>query len=40
MNKVIANSEAVGMLPVADGAVKPITVIGTDAIRNTFDEKG
>lgn len=34
---IIAKDEAVGILPVANGEVKPITVIGTQAIRETFD---
>ncbi len=39
MNNIIATSEASGILPVPDSTVKPITVIGTEAIRNSFDEK-
>lgn len=39
MNKVIPQTEAVGFLPVTNSVVKPITVIGTDAIRESFDEK-
>src|SRR5688572_1112414 len=35
---IIATGEATGFLPVNGGATKPITVIGTDAIRATFDE--
>ena len=34
---IIPTGEATGFLPVADGKVKPITVIGTDAIRGSFD---
>jgi|GEM_PF-4553659 len=39
MTKVIPIDEATGVLPVSGSKVKPITVIGTDAIRNTFDER-
>jgi RNA-splicing ligase RtcB len=39
MMKIIPTHEAIGMLPVPNPSVKPITVIGTDAIRNSFDEK-
>lgn len=39
MTKVIPIDEATGFLPVSGSKVKPITVIGTDAIRNTFDER-
>ena len=35
---IIPTGEATGILPVQDGAIKPITVIGTAAIRDTFDE--
>ena len=35
---VIATGEATGILPVKDGAVSPITVIGTPAIRDSFDQ--
>lgn len=35
---IIATGEATGILPVLDGAVAPITVIGTEAIRSTFDD--
>jgi tRNA-splicing ligase RtcB (3'-phosphate/5'-hydroxy nucleic acid ligase) len=35
---IIETGEATGILPVAGGAVKPITVIGTPAIRSTFDD--
>ncbi len=37
-HKLISTGEATAMLPVADGKVKPITVIGTEAIRATFDD--
>lgn len=36
---IIETGEATGFIPVDGGAVKPITVIGTAAIRQTFDEK-
>jgi tRNA-splicing ligase RtcB len=39
MNKVIPVEEAVGILPVPDSSVTPITVIGTESIRTSFDEK-
>ncbi len=35
---IIPTGEATAMLPVAGGRVKPITVIGTEAIRATFDQ--
>ncbi len=35
---IIETGEATGILPVAGGAQKPITVIGTAAIRATFDD--
>jgi tRNA-splicing ligase RtcB (3'-phosphate/5'-hydroxy nucleic acid ligase) len=35
---IVATGEATGFLPVNGGKTKPITVIGTDAIRATFDE--
>lgn len=35
---IIATGEATGFLPVNAGKTKPITVIGTEAIRATFDE--
>lgn len=35
--KIQAQEEAIGILPMPDGKGKPITVIGTDAIRNSFD---
>ncbi len=34
---IIAQEEAIGILPVDNGNVKPITVIGTESIRNGFD---
>ncbi len=34
----VATGEATAILPVGDGKLKPITVIGTEAIRETFDE--
>jgi hypothetical protein len=36
--KIIPTGEATGILPVRGGKGKPITVIGTEAIRRTFDE--
>jgi tRNA-splicing ligase RtcB len=39
MNTIIPIDEAIGVLPVSDPKIKPITVIGTEAIRNGFDEK-
>lgn len=39
MNQIIKTTDATGILPVTDSKTKPITVIGTDAIRDTFDEK-
>src|SRR3984885_3200976 len=35
--RIVPNGHAVGILPVAHG--KPITVIGTDAIRAGFDDR-
>lgn len=35
---ILPTDEAVGILPVLNGAKSPITVIGTDAIRSGFDE--
>lgn len=35
--QIIATDEATGILP-TDGKTKPVTVIGTQAIRDTFDE--
>ncbi|ADB15050.1 protein of unknown function UPF0027 [Pirellula staleyi DSM 6068] len=37
MNQIIATGEATAILPAGDH-VTPVTVIGTEAIRNTFDE--
>src|SRR5262245_55866896 len=34
---IIATGEATGMLPLRNSSGKPITVIGTEAIRDTFD---
>lgn len=36
--ELISTGEATAILPTTDSQTKPITVIGTDAIRNTFDE--
>jgi tRNA-splicing ligase RtcB len=36
---LIPTGEATAMLPVAGGKEKPVTVIGTEAIRKTFDAK-
>lgn len=36
---IIQTGEATGLLPVDGGSIKPITVIGTPAIRETFDNK-
>ncbi|MFN8391946.1 MAG: RtcB family protein [Bdellovibrionota bacterium] len=36
-SKIIPRGDAVGILPARDAGMKPITVIGTDAIRNGFD---
>ncbi len=38
ISKIIPTGEATGLLPVRGGKEKPITVIGTEAIRATFDE--
>ncbi len=35
---IIPTGEATAILPVAEGRFKPITVIGTEAIRATFDQ--
>lgn len=35
---IIPTGEATALLPVANGHAKPITVIGTEAIRATFDQ--
>lgn len=37
-DKLIPTGEATAILPVAEGRVKPVTVIGTPAIRQTFDD--
>ncbi len=37
--KIHVEDEARGFLPVPDSSVKPITVIGTESIRETFDQK-
>src|SRR5688572_14562892 len=37
-SSIVATGEATGFLPVNGGKCKPITVIGTDAIRATFDD--
>jgi len=36
--EILPTSEATAILPVSNTALKPITVIGTQAIRNTFDD--
>lgn len=36
---VISTGEATGFIPVRNGELSPITVIGTEAIRSTFDAK-
>jgi tRNA-splicing ligase RtcB len=36
--RIIPTGEATAILPVPDSSVSPITVIGTDPIRSTFDE--
>ncbi|MBX9737879.1 MAG: RtcB family protein [Phycisphaerales bacterium] len=36
--RFIATGEATAIMPVADGKVSPITVIGTETIRNSFDD--
>ena len=38
MNTIRKIDEAIGFIPLPDSAGKPITVIGTDAIRDGFDE--
>ena len=35
---LIETGEATAILPVADGKAKPVTIIGTEAIRATFDD--
>ncbi len=37
-NRLIPTGEATAILPVAGGKLKPVTVIGTEAIRQTFDD--
>lgn len=37
-DQLAPTGEATAILPVADGRLSPITVIGTEAIRSTFDE--
>ena len=37
-SKIVPTGEATGFLPVRGGKAKPVTVIGTPAIRETFDE--
>ncbi len=37
MNPIIKTDEALGFIPLPDNSGKPITVVGTDAIRNGFD---
>src|SRR5262249_3089998 len=36
--QLIPTGEAIAILPVAEGKVSPVTVIGTEAIRKTFDD--
>ena len=36
---LIPTGEATALLPVPDGRLKPVTVIGTEAIRATFDQQ-
>ena len=36
--RIIPTGDAIGILPVRGGKSKPITVIGTEAIRETFDD--
>ncbi|MFM7922991.1 MAG: RtcB family protein [Planctomycetaceae bacterium] len=36
--EILPTSEATAILPVSNTSLKPITVIGTQAIRNTFDD--
>lgn len=38
MNTIHQTDEAIGFIPLPENSGKPITVIGTDAIRNGFDE--
>ena len=37
-SRILPTGEATAMLPVPDSSVSPITVIGTEAIRETFDD--
>jgi tRNA-splicing ligase RtcB len=39
VHRLIPTGDATAMLPVAGGKEKPITVIGTEAIRQTFDQR-
>lgn len=39
MAEIITNGEATALLPLPGTELKPITVIGTEAIRRSFDEK-
>src|SRR5262245_11090050 len=36
---LVPTGDATALLPVAGGRVKPVTVIGTPAIRETFDDQ-
>jgi len=38
LDSIVATGEATAMLPVRGGKLRPITVIGTEPIRKTFDE--
>ena len=38
IHKLIPTGEATAILPIEGGRVKPVTVIGTEAIRATFDD--
>lgn len=35
---IVPTGEATGIIPVKNGELSPITVVGTDAIRSTFDD--
>src|SRR5262245_59670476 len=37
-NTLVPTGEATAILPIADGRLKPVTVIGTPAIRETFSD--
>lgn len=37
-DKLVPTGEATAILPIAEGRIKPVTVIGTPAIRQTFDD--